>query len=396
MQRIAIVDPSDVTREPLRNLLLGVESVWIDAECTRYDFFPDIVQQNNPDVAIISLDADQSKALQLIQQLSVNYPNMPILAISGRGDGQSILQALRAGAREFLTQPVVLEDMLKALSRLRPDAQEGAGGGVNGLTIAILGSRGGVGCTSIAVNLGCSLAADKNNNVVLLDLDMALGDADVALDLVPTHTLVDVAQNVTRLDMQFLKRSLCVHSTGLSVLPHPVRIEEMYAIHEEHLQRALGLMRAAYTHLVLDLSKSFTPTDLTAMRAADELLLVTQLELTSLRNTVRILMGLESEEGLAEKVKIILNRVGSEEGDIDLAKAEETIGKPIYWQIPNDFKPMMASRNAGEPLIQYAPKCKAQQSIMGLANALSGKTAKSDQDGKKSEKSGGWFSWGRK
>src|SRR6516225_9140034 len=99
MQRIAIVDPSEMTREPLRNLLLGVESVWIEAECARYEFFLDVVQQSTPDVAIIALDADQTKAMQLIAQVTAQYPEMPVLAISGRGDGQSILQALRAGAR---------------------------------------------------------------------------------------------------------------------------------------------------------------------------------------------------------------------------------------------------------------------------------------------------------
>src|SRR5207247_2079092 len=115
MQRIAIVDPSDMTREPLRNLLLGIESVWIDAESPRYEFFLDVIQQSNPDLAIVALDSDQAKALQLIGQLGGMYPKMPILAISGRGDGQTILQALRAGAKEFLTQPVVLEDMLRVL-----------------------------------------------------------------------------------------------------------------------------------------------------------------------------------------------------------------------------------------------------------------------------------------
>src|SRR5688572_9935771 len=94
--RVAIVDPSDSTREPLRNLLLGVESVWLEAECSRYEFFIDVARQSNPDMVVISLDADHNKALQLIQQLGVEFPGLPILAVSARADGQSILQALRA------------------------------------------------------------------------------------------------------------------------------------------------------------------------------------------------------------------------------------------------------------------------------------------------------------
>src|SRR5262252_8230612 len=119
VQRIAIVDPADATREPLRNMLLGVESVWLEAECSRYEFFLDVIRQSKPDVVVVSLDADHTKALQLIAQLAQECPGLPILAVSGRGDGQHILQALRSGAKEFLTQPVVLEELLTALQRLR-------------------------------------------------------------------------------------------------------------------------------------------------------------------------------------------------------------------------------------------------------------------------------------
>src|SRR5204862_5564293 len=96
VQRIAIVDPADATREELRNVLLGMESVWLEAECSRYEFFFDVIQQSQPDVVVISLDSDQAKALQLISTLSAQAPDLPILAISARGDGQAILQALRS------------------------------------------------------------------------------------------------------------------------------------------------------------------------------------------------------------------------------------------------------------------------------------------------------------
>src|SRR5207244_6053440 len=101
VQRVAIVDPSDSTREPLRNLLLGIESVWLEAECSRYEFFPDVVKQSTPDAAIVSLDSDQGKALQLIGDLVKDHSEIPILAVSANTDGQLILQTLRTGAKEF-------------------------------------------------------------------------------------------------------------------------------------------------------------------------------------------------------------------------------------------------------------------------------------------------------
>ena len=379
VQRIAIVDPSDVTREELRNVLLGMESVWLEAECSRYEFFFDVIRQSHPDVVVISLDSDQNKALTLIGQLTAEAPDLPILAISARGDGQAILQALRSGAREFLTAPVVLEELLKALQRLQRAHGNGTSRSGDPLpqrqesqVIAILGSRGGVGCTTLAVNLGATLAQSPHNSVALADLDLALGDADVALDLVADYTLADVALNVDRLDMQFLKRSLSKHSSGVSLLPHPVQIEDAALIREDHLQRVIGLLRASYSHLLLDLSKSYSSTDVTALRMADVILVIAQLELSSLRNVVRLLMTLGSDEALAHKVQVVLNRVGMDT-EIALKKAEETIGKPIYWQVPNEARTVMEARNQGVPLIQHAPRCKVQQSLAGLAQLLGGK-----------------------
>jgi pilus assembly protein CpaE len=398
VQRIAIVDPSDATREALRNVLLGMESIWLEAECARYEFFLEVISQSIPDVAVVSLDSDQTKAIQLISQLNSELPEVPILAISARGDGQAILQALRSGAREFLTVPVVLEELLKALHRLqrsRPSGEKSNGEAMpsktESLVIAVLGSRGGVGCTSIAVNLGATLAQDPQHNAALIDLDLALGDADVALDLTADYTLADVSLNIDRLDLQFLRRSLSKHDSGLSLLPHPVLMEDAGLIREDHLQRVIGLLRASYTHLVLDLSKSFSSNDVTALRMADLILLVAQLDLSSLRNVVRTLATLGNEDSLANKVQIVLNRVGSET-DISLKKAEETIGKPIYWQIPNEPKPLTESRNQGSPLLTYAPKCKVQQSIAGLAEAVCGKPLQSALK----EKSSRWALFSRR
>jgi pilus assembly protein CpaE len=399
VQRIAIVDPSDATREELRNVLLGMEGVWLEAESPRYEFFNDVIRQSCPDVVMVSIDSDPNKALVLIGQLAEQEPDLPILAISARGDGQAILKALRSGAREFLTSPVVLEELLQALQRMQRGGGGGNGTRVSGssmdmgngrpermgsLVISILGSRGGVGCTSLAVNIGANLAMEPGCSVALVDLDLALGDAHVALDMTPDYTLADVAMNVDRLDMTFLRRSLSKHSSGLSLLPHPSNIEDISLIREDHLQRVIGLLRASYTHLVLDLSKSLSPCDLTALRASDIILLVGQLELSSLMNIVRIMMSLGNDEMLGRKVKIVLNQVTAET-DISVKKAEEIIGKSIYWQVPADPRVLHESRTEGVPLVQKAPKSKVQQAIGSLSLALCGKEVSQRQ-----EKKGVW------
>ena len=150
-------------------------------------------------------------------------------------------------------------------------------------------------------------------------------------------------------------------------------MEDIGLIREEHLQRVIGLLRASYTHLVLDLSKSFAATDMTALRMADVILLVAQLELTQpAQRGPHACRRWAATTSWRTRFKVVLNRVGGET-DITLKKAEETIGKPIYWQLPNDAKLMTESRTNGVPLVQHAPRSKLQQSFAGLAQALFGK-----------------------
>jgi pilus assembly protein CpaE len=401
MQRVAIVDPTESSRESLRTLLLGVDFVWLENECARYEYFSDVLQNAPPDLAIVTLDADKQKALQMIAQLSVEHPKLPILTISH--DHQALLQSLQRGAKYFLTQPVGLEDMLAALRRAlgetggtevnpRNPTRQAAASSV----IAVLGSRGGVGTTTLSVNLAATLAADPSNAAALLDLDFALGDADIALEVngFENISIADLARNIERLDMNFLKRALAKHEpSGLSILRHPLEIAEMGVIHEVHVERIVNLLKISYSHLVLDLSKSLLPTDQMGLRMADVILLVAQLELSSLRNVVRLVHCLSAEDGLAEKVRVVINRQGADsvEEGISLKKAEEVIGKPIFWQVPNDPKAVIGARVAGAPLTKHAPRSRAQQSILGLAQALYGKPVSGAADGGSRGSKSGWF-----
>jgi pilus assembly protein CpaE len=350
--------------------------IWLEAECSRYEFFSDVVAQTNPDIGMVAIDADPEKALDLVTRLASASPNCAVLVVSSSNDGSLILQALRAGAKEFLTQPVRIEELLSALGRIN-DRRFGRGDTKprGSQVIAVAGAIGGVGTTSVAVNLGCILAQHQQNSVALIDLDLCLGDADVFLDTIPDYTLVDVAQNVTRLDFTLLKRSLTKHSSGLYLLPRPVQLEDVSLITPDDMQRVIGLLKATFTHLVLDLSKAYTPIDLVALGMANEILLITQLDLPCLRNVVRLVMSFGNMEGLADKVKIIVNRVGLESGQITLKKAEETIGKEVFWQIPNDYRTMIDARNNGVPLIDSAPRAAVTQSFIALAKALSGDTS---------------------
>lgn len=373
--RIAIVDPVDVSRDALKSTLLGMDTVWLEAECSRYEFFSDVVAQTHPDIGIVALNHDPEKALTLVNQLRDNSPDCSIIVISSSTDGNLILRAMRAGVKEFLPQPVRIEDLVAALDRIG-SARFGRGDSKarSSSVIAVCGATGGVGSTSVAVNLGCVLAADSRNTVALVDIDLCLGDADVFLDTIPDYTLVDVAQNVTRLDFTLLKRSLTKHASGLYLLPRPVQLEDINLITPDDLRRVIGLLKATFTHVIVDLSKSYSAVDLVALEMANHVLLVTQLDLPCLRNVVRLMMSFGQMDTVKDKVKIVVNRVGLD-NHIGLKKAQETIGRDIFWQLPNDYRVMVEVRNNGVPLVEQAPKAAITQSIIALADALSGESS---------------------
>ena len=391
--RLAIVDPDDTSREALKALLLGLDLVWLEAECSRYEFFSDVIGQTHPDIGIVSLDADVDKALSLIAELQTSAPDCSIVAVSSSSDGSVILRAMRAGVKEFLNHPVGIEEMMGALERIGSLRFGGAEGKVRKSTVvAVAGATGGVGATSLAVNLGCVLAANERNTAVLVDLDLALGDADVFLDAIPDYTLVDVSQNVSRLDFALLKRSLTKHSSGLYLLPRPVHLTELEEITPDVFHRVLGLLKATFSHVIIDLSKSYSALDMVAMRAAEHILMVTQLDLPCLRNVVRLMMSLAEEEELDEKTKIVVNRAGLGSGEISLKKARETLDREIFWQLPNDYRTMVEVRNNGVPLIEQAPKSQITQSIVQLADALSG----DEKPAEENKTASGWFRFFKK
>ena len=381
--RISICDPDETTRENLKRYLIGMDKIWLEADCSRYEFFAEIVSQTTPEIAIIDIDSDEEKAMQLVESISKTHPTIGVIVVSSQTDGQMILRAMRSGAREFLTSPIQIDELVGALDRVAANSN-GKQRSNAGNIIAVAGASGGVGNTSIAVNLAVALATNPERSVVLIDLDLALGDADVFLDMIPDYTLLDVAQNISRLDLALLRKSLTKHESGVFLLPRPVQIEDMSSISNDDLKRVIGLLKASFTHLIIDLSKSYSRLDITALEAADSIVLLTQLDLPCLRNVVRLLSSLETYDNVNDKIRIVVNRVGLDKMQISSTKAEETIDRDIFWRIPNNYPVISECRNNGVPLLENAKNAAITQSICELAEKLSGDFE--DDEGKSNKK----------
>lgn len=368
--RIAIVDRDSTLRKELRTALTGLDQVRLVAECADCNAFS--LSDDLPDVVLVGVDSDTERALELVARLSRQGAGCGVCAVSRSNDGQRVLRAIRAGAKEFLTLPASGRELMGALRSVgvREEAQGRAARGCT--MIAVAGAAGGVGSTSLAVNLASIMAASSNRSVVLVDLDVTLGDADVYLDMMHEYTLADLTQNVARLDLELLRRSLTRHKSGLYLLPRPVELSDAASVMEEPLRRVFGLLKASYSHVFVDLSKGYSSLDMAALECCDVILLVTQLDLPCLRNVVRLLKSFRVVPGLLEKVRLVVNRTMPDSETIRLKRAEEIVGREIFWQIPNDYRLMVDVRNNGVPLIFQAPKAEITQAMASMARVLSG------------------------
>jgi pilus assembly protein CpaE len=372
LTRIVLIDPNGESRDALRRLLGTIGGFWVAEVLDYYRGAAARVGEINPDLAVLALDHDSQQAIELIGAVAKASPQVAVLPASRSRDSALILGAVRAGAREFLTLPAEPAEVLEIAGRLLRGREESqATTARDRQVISVTGASGGVGVTTVAVNLAASLAAAaKEQETLLIDLDMVFGSVDAALDIVTDHTIFTVLQSFERLDATLLKRSMTRHASGLYVLPRPQAIEEVAKVDPDTLHRLLGLLKAAFGTVVIDTSKGLQSSDFAALELSDLIIVVAQLELTCLRNTARLIGLFQQFEGLVDRVKLVINRAGSSDTEISLAKAEETLKMPISWQIPNATKIFQPARVKGVPVADVAKGSRPHQIFLEMTRAV--------------------------
>ena len=372
--RVIVVDSTVQTRGAVKKIVGDLEGVSLEAEYSRFECFGEGASKLVPDVGIIAIDEDPVAALNMVQQILAHSPQCCIVATSSSSDGDLILRCMRAGVSEFLAVPVLPEELSQVLDyiaegrpRLRDNPQRRC------RMIAVAGSAGGVGTTSLAVNLGCQLASGPQHSVALIDLDLRLGDADICLDTIAELTLVDLVEAIDRLDPRLIRRWLVQHTTGLYLLSRPLSLCSGSEIEPDKLQRFIDLLAETFSHLFFDLSKAYTAVDRMVLSRADQVLLVTHLDPSSLRNVLRILNFFDGLTGSPKKVRVVVNQVGLHARSLSVKQAEAIIGREIYWEIPCDRQAMTEVRSSGRPLLEQVPQAAITQNIARLAETLAGR-----------------------
>jgi pilus assembly protein CpaE len=328
------------------------------------------------DLLILDLGKDLQKELQLLRSIKASGSTGEIFLTLSSADPQVILECKRAGVGQFLFQPIKKEEVRKALLKLREGTRESLGNEWNsqrGKIIYLLGGKGGVGTTTVAVNLASNLAqSDRSRSVVVTDLTIPFGDLPAFLNLKSAPNWDDLAKNIARIRPLHLPRFLFQHPSGVFVLPSPSGPN--IARDPRITGKVLSALRESHDFIVVDGGKISGHILLEILSLSDTILLIITLNSLCIANVrtfssiLFILFGLGPFQD--RRLKIIINR-HQKNDPIALKEAEQQMNKRAFFMIPNDFGTIMEAITQGKLISEVGKGKEICSSFERLAFLLS-------------------------
>jgi pilus assembly protein CpaE len=303
-----------------------------------------------PEVVFLDLSRDPEPYFQLGAQIHRARPAVKLVACSAvtPPNHQLLLEAMRVGVQDFLAKPVDPASLKEILLRFTEDIDARDRSSLDRL-IVIMGAKGGVGATTVAVNIGVQLSTFARKRVALLDFANPLGNVHLLLDLHPKFTVRDAVDNMDRLDSHFFAGLLTRHKTKLEVLGGVTQPEEWQSINIPSLERVVNVAQSTFDMVLLDMGSQFSSEWTSILRMARMILIVAEANVPALWTLERRLLALKGFGVDPERARVIINRW--HKGDEDVLKGiQKDINRPVFASLPNDFRMANAAVNLGTPL----------------------------------------------
>jgi pilus assembly protein CpaE len=368
--------------EPLRVVCLSPDATIAAGVAAMFASIPDfplatrtvgydegLHDMREPDLAVVVLEDDPTSGIAVIERVRRDARGAYVVAVSADDDAETLVRAMRAGAHEHLSLPLSQQELFKTCIKVveRRRGHESDGGRHGELWVAY-GPKGGVGVTTLVVNLALALHAAQRD-VAVVDLDVYSGDAAFFLDVKPSCTLRQVAAS-EHLDPVFVRGAMGRHGSGLPILAASAAgREESIELSAERTLMILELVTAMHEITVVDTPGIPSAATRAALGAADRVLLVTDLTVPALRGCVRTLDWLRGE-GVdpASTVDVIVNRHdGRSSAEVSPKEASRTLGLPLRALLPRDDAAAVGAVNAGKPLSEVRPGGVLERAIAALA-----------------------------
>jgi pilus assembly protein CpaE len=329
--------------------------------------------KRRPDLLISELGVKADKDFTLIQSLLDQDAVGEVFLTSKSTASEILMKAIRIGVKEFFPQPIDTEEVSQALQQFktRTNKVDPSVACKKGQIITTFGSKGGVGTTTVAVNLAVTLALkDSSKLVALIDMNTLFGEIPLFLEVTPKFHWGEITKNIDRLDHTFLTNILTRHHTGVHILSSPAHLNGHIRPTPEIMSHLLDLMKGTFDYVVIDGGQSTDDTTLRVVELSDTLLLIIILSLPCLANSSKLIKSF-IELGFLnrDQIKVVANRY-MKKSEIPLSDAKAGIGKDLFWVIPNDYRTTMSAINQGKPLSKIAPKAQITQNFEDLAEVF--------------------------
>jgi pilus assembly protein CpaE len=305
-----------------------------------------------PDVVFLDLPRDPDLYFAFGVQLRRIRPAVKLVACSAASPPSAnlLLEAMRSGVQDVLPKPVNSDALKEILSRLDQEIETKERPSLDKL-ILLMGSKGGVGTTSVAVNLAVQLSTYAKKRVVLLDFARPLGNVHLMLDLHQRFSIRDAVDNMERLDSHFFAGLLTHHKSGLEVLCGASHPEEWQTIPIPPLERIVNVAQSSFDMVLLDMGTQFSSEWATLLRVSRMILIIAEANVPSLWTLERRLLALSGFGISPERTRIIINRWHKGD-DETLNSIRKEIHRPIFACVPNDFRKASQAVNLGMPLTE--------------------------------------------
>jgi pilus assembly protein CpaE len=405
--RVLIVDDIPETRDHLSKLL-GFEPD-VEVAGTASSGAEAISQATKllPDVILMDINMPDMDGIAATERLSAQVPSAAVVMMSVQGEADYLRRSMLAGAREFLVKPFSSDELTASIRQVYSREKEKAGRAAVvaaaprsgsepselGTVVAVFSPKGGVGRTTIAVNLAVAAATELNKKVVLVDGSFQFGDVAVLLNLNPKDK--SMFELIPELeaggDPDTVDTYTVAHSSGIRVILAPPSPEMAELITPAGVKHVVEALRQRYELVVIDCAAWFNDTTLGILDLADIVLTVLTLEITSIKN-IRLFLEVAEKLGYEDKIRLVLNRADTTLG-IRVADVEHSIGRKVDNTIVSDGRAVVYALNRGVPFVLSNREAQVSQDVLRLATAMTGKQVVSEDDHKATQKGKSLFAW---
>jgi len=365
---IVVIDPDRDSRKSIENIIAPYgDKIGITDSVDNIQDGLRSIQATHPIITILAVN-DLGQGIKDIRSICSVSPHNTVFVATSEKNPDWILGLMRAGAQEYLLKPFDQNELLEAMQkagRLYIDRSPKKEPLANGKLISVYNPIGGMGTTTIAVNLAASLA-QKSDKVALVDLNFFSGDAAIFLDLNPKYTLTSLTANVSRLDDNFLMSVMARHASGVYLLSDPLDVDEAVGINPEQIGRILVFLKSIFDYVVIDTGGPLHGINQLTFENSHKIIYNTILSLPALKNAHRYMVAMQKHGVEQQKIMILVNRYLSR-SDIKIADAEKVLGQKVFMTIPNEYSDVNDSINKGKPLVNLYPRSPVSKAIMNIA-----------------------------